>query len=425
MEDISIKKKTETLFNLLLITIFWNLWFPKAGIKLGGIPLTLGNVIFAITFVIWCAKVIKEGKIKKIPLGGLILLGIAYFFLKYFYIILVKNVTITSVIGYIIPLCIYPLIFFIVYDLVDTKEKMDKIIRTIIYGFFFLCIYAILQYIFKIETVAIPGLTVNLTDYQELGPLWYMTKANGTDVNNAKIVGTYQNGNLFGISLILIYPIVYYFYRHTNQPKKQLISLFLFVITTFLTLSRSCWLGIVLFIFLGVLMENDKTKKSLALKIMTILLCGVSFIIVFQLFPVVSSRFFGTSNWLSMSGRTEGLIEVFNSLKYSNSILAYIIGPYGIIQFSGLAYEMLPLAVFVQTGIIGLLLLYSVFFVFLKLSKNENYISKATHLAIIIWLIVGLIEGGYWLPPAALNIFMILGLGLKANRLNYKRGVSL
>lgn len=410
-------KKSEFLFNMLLITIFWNIWFPKAGIKIGGIPFTLGNVVFAITFILWVGQKIKKGKISKIPLAGMIFIGIFYFFLKYLYLFLIKNIALNSIIGYIIPLCIYPLIFLVTYDLIDNKAKLDKILKVIIWGFFFLCIYAILQYIFKIETVAIPGLTVNLTDYQEFGPLWYMTKANGTDINSAKIVGTYQNGNLFGISLLLIYPIVFYFYRYTNQIKKQIISLVLFILTVFLTLSRSCWLGIILFIFLGVLMDKDKTKKSILLKFIILILFILSIIAVFELFPVVAERFFGTSNWLSMSGRTDGLIEVFNSLKYSNNILAYLIGPYGIAPFSGLAYEMLPLSVFVQTGLIGVVLLYLVFFSFFKLIKSNNYIPKAISLAIIIWLIVSLIEGGYWLPPAALNIFMIMALGLKTKKL--------
>ena len=160
-------KKSEFLFNMLLITIFWNIWFPKAGIKIGGIPLTLGNIVFAITFIFWIVEKIRKGKMPKIPLVGMIFIGIFYFFLKYLYLFLIQNIVLNSMIGYIIPLCIYPLIFLITYDLIDSKEKLDKVLKVIIFGFFFLSIYAILQYILKIETVAIPGLTVNLTDYQE------------------------------------------------------------------------------------------------------------------------------------------------------------------------------------------------------------------------------------------------------------------
>lgn len=411
------KEKNGLLFNLLLITIFWNIWFPKAGIKLSGIPLTIGNIFFAFTFIIWLLCVLKRKKLLMPPLGGAIMLGIMYFLIRYVIILISQDTKISEVIGYIIPLCVYPLIFFITYSVVDNKEKLEKVIKLLIYGFFFLCLYAFAQYIFGIDKVCIPGLTVNLTDYKEMGQFWYMQKSNGTDISNAKIVGTYQNGNLFGISLLLIYPIVYNYFKSKNKNSKLIISLLFFIITTFLTLSRACWLGVALFITFGILLENEKTKASILRKMAIIVLSIVVVICVFELLPSVANRFFGTKDWTSMSGRTEGLIEVFSSIDKSNNIFAYIFGPYGIVEYSGLAYEILPLSLFVQTGIIGLLLLYYAFFsTYIRLAKN-NYVSKGIRLSLIIWLIVGCIECGYWLPPAALNLFAILSLGLKAKEI--------
>ena len=413
-----INNKNSLLFNLLLMTIFWNIWFPKAGIKISGIPLTIGNVFFIMTFVVWFLKRMRIGKFRINPPGGLILVGIFYFMCRYIIVMLAKNISFSTTIGYIIPLCIYPLIFFLIIELVDSNEKLEKIIKIIVYGFIFLCIYALFQYFLRIETVAIPGLTVNLTDYQQLGKMWYMAKANGTDINNAKIVSTYQNGNLFGISLLLIYPIVYNYFKNKKENGKIIISLLLFIITTFLTLSRACWLGIILFITFGVLMENDNTKEAWLRRIIIIILSCVAIAGVFKFLPSVANRFFGTTNWVSMSGRTEGLIKVFETVFASNNIFAYILGPYGMIKYSGLAYEILPLSIFVQTGIVGIILLYSVFFYGIRKMKSKNYISKAIKLSFIIWLIVGCIECGYWLPPAALNLFMMLGLGIKATDLN-------
>ena len=42
---------------------------------------------------------------------------------------------------------------------------------------------------------------------------------------------------------------------------------------------------------------------------------------------------------------------------------------------------------------------------------------------IIIWLIVGIIECGYWLPPAALNIFMLIAFGYANKKINRKEGL--
>ena len=413
------KEKNGILFNLLLITIFWNIWFPKAGIKLGGIPLTVGNVFFAITFALWVFIKLRSKTVRvQVIVSSITILGIFYFIIKYTIVYGTIGGIGTSI-GYIIPLCIYPLIFFVTYDFINSKEQIEKIMKVIVYGFFFLCIYAIIQSIVGIENCDIPGLTVNLTDYRQWGDFWYRTKANGTNAENIKIVGTYQNGNLFGISLILIYPLVYGYYKKYKKNKILIISLILFIITVFLTLSRACWLGIVLFITFGVVFERESTKQSLLRKVITIIISIIAIIYVFKYLPTVANRLFDTDkeDWVSMSGRTAGAINVFKSLQNSNSILPYIIGPYGIAEYYGLAYEVMPLSVFVQTGIIGLILLYSVFFKTLGLLKNKNYIAKSVRLAIIIWLIVGFIECGYWLPPAALNIFMIMALGLKSNEI--------
>ena len=209
-------KKNKFAFTLLLITIFWNIWFPKAGIKLNGIPITVGNVFFAITFFVWIINKIKIGKIKSYKISAILIFEILYCILKYT-IIYARIGTIIPSLTFIIPLIIYPIMFFVAVDMIDSKEKIDKILKIIIYGFFFLCFYAILQYIIGIDKCDIPGLTVNLSDYKEMGTLWFMKKANGTDQANAKIVSTYQNGNLFGINLIFIYPLVYYYYSKNEK----------------------------------------------------------------------------------------------------------------------------------------------------------------------------------------------------------------
>lgn len=410
------------IFNLLLITIFFNIWFPKAGIKIAGIPLTVGNILFAITFMVWCFLKIKNKTIKINQSFRLILVGIYYFIFKYF-LVFCLGYKLSEVIGYVIPLVIYPLIFPIVYEVVDSEEKMNKLIKVIISGFFFLCFYALLQYFVGIDKCDIPGLTVNLTDYKEMGSLWFMAKSNGTDISSTKIVSTYQNGNLFGISMILIYPIVYNYYKYKNENKKLILSLVIFIGCVFLTLSRACWLGIILFILFEIIMQKSNNVKSIFKKITLIFICIVGIMIAFKYMPSIANRFLDTNleDWISMSGRTEGMIEVFRTVYDSNSILAYIIGAFGIVNYSGLAYEMLPISMFVQTGIIGLLLLYGVFIKFIFDMKTDNYISKSVRLALIIWLIVGIIECGYWLPPAALNLFMLMALGYASKKIEFKK----
>ena len=389
------KEKNGFLFNVLLITIFFNIWFPKAGIKLSGIPLTVGNVFLAITFFFWTMKKVMNRRMKINKSGYILIILMLYSLIKYLLIGgFVKNI------GYIIPLVVYPLMFIIAYDTIDTKEKLQKVIKVICFGFFFICIYALLQYVFGIEKICVPGLTVNLSDYTTYGANWYLQKNNNNSSGiGTKIISTFQNGNLYGVNALLIYPIVYGYLKKENRSFLMYVSLALFVICVFLSLSRSCWLGIVLFMLFGIFLESEKNKNSLYRKAIIILMCLVLVEVSFKYFP-------------SISGRTEGLTEVLNNFSQYKYIFIWFIGSNGFIENVGLAYEMTPLALLVQVGIIGIVLFYGTLYQVWKRMNKKKWLQNAVKLSIFIWTIVGCIEGAFWLPPTALNIFLILALGL-------------
>ena len=118
------------------------------------------------------------------------------------------------------------------------------------------------------------------------------------------------------------------------------------------------------------------------------------------------------SSIMSMSGRTEGLNEVLNNFSQYKHIFIWFIGSNGFIENIGLAYEMTPLAMLVQIGLIGILLFYGILYKIWKQMNPKKWLQNAIKLSIFIWAIVGCIEGAFWLPPTALNIFLILALGL-------------
>ena len=404
------KEKNGFLFNVLLITIFFNIWFPKAGIKLSGIPLTVGNVFLAITFFFWTMKKVMNRRMKINKIGYILIILMLYSFIKYLIIgEFVKNI------GYIIPLVVYPLMFIIAYDTIDTKEKLQKVIKVMCFGFFFICIYALLQYVLGIEKVCIPGLTVNLSDYTTYGANWYLQKNNNNSSEiGTKIISTFQNGNLYGVNALLIYPIVYGYLKKENKSFLMYVSLALFVICVFLSLSRSCWLGIILFMLFGIFLESEKNKNSLYRKAIIILMCLFLVGVSFKYFPSIATRFssMDKSSIMSMSGRTEGLTEVLNNFSQYKYIFIWFIGSNGFIENVGLAYEMTPLALLVQVGIIGIVLFYGILYQVWKRMNKKKWLQNAVKLSIFIWTIVGCIEGAFWLPPTALNIFLILALGL-------------
>jgi hypothetical protein len=417
MEE-NVKKNNRWLYVLLLITMFFNICFPKAGIKLSGIPLTIGNIFFFLLLMVWGLKKIKEKRIKMYGIGITVLFLAIYVILKYL-VIYLNGKEIVKYISYIIPLVCYPFIYFITKDTIKTEKYKNKIMNLIVYGFVFICMYGVLQFFVGIGNCDIPGLTVNYSDYTEYGENWFLTKNNGVDSKSSKIVSTYQNGNLFGINMLIIYPIVYFNLKKNKKNKSVLFTLILFIICEFMTLSRACWLGVVLFVFLGIIFNNTfRNEKNSNMKKCCLLLCFIfSIIFVFKYLPGVASRFFNTDieDWISMSGRTSGLISVFESVNQSGKIAPWFFGPEGIIDYTGIAYEMLPIALFAQVGVIGTCIVYYLFFKMYFSMKSDNVINSGIKLSLIIWVIVGIIECGFWLPPTALNLFFVLGLTMLKN----------
>lgn len=405
--------KNKTIFVILLITIFLNYWFPKAGIKLSEIPITISMIAFIGLIIIWLLKYISNRKIKISYLHIIIFMGESYFLFRLVFSLLLGE-ELSNVVGYLLPTAVYPFIFFIITNEIDTKEKYDKIMKVLVIGFFVLCLYSFAQYILGISTIDIPGLTVNYTDYQENGEYWYLQKSNGVTEENAKIVSTYQNGNLLGVNLIIFFPVIYDYLLKNKKNKLAIISMVFFILTLFLTLSRACWLGIVLFLFFRIILDRENTKKKMVRKMILVLLGIASIVFILKNFPTVSNRILSMDfeDLISMSGRTEGAIEFLNSMFNDGNIFVnLIIGPFSFIKDVGLAYEMTPLAVLKIGGIIGLTLWLWGFVKYLFQMNKKEKIENSYRLALIIWFIVGLIEGAYWLVPTAFNLFAMLGVG--------------
>ena len=196
MNNIKSKKKYSIEYYLLLVTIFFNIVFPKAGIKISNIPITIGNILLSLTFITWILRKFKNKTIKFDYISLILFIGIIYFIIKY--LIIFNNLdSLTSfIISFIVTLIIYPLIFFVAHDILDSKEKIEKCFKIIYYGFIFITIYSLAQFLFGIEALTIPGLTVNLTDYKTMGPKWFMMKSNGTDISN-----THKSVPFFDLSL--------------------------------------------------------------------------------------------------------------------------------------------------------------------------------------------------------------------------------
>ncbi len=293
---------------------------------------------------------------------------------------------------------------------------VDDILKIVAISFFIVSAYAMLQQVFGIGAVQVPGLTVNYTDYADNGPLWYTQKNNGVTSSDQKIISTYQNGNVFGSSLVLMFPLVFcYLFKRYNRI--AIMSVVLFSITGALTLSRTCWLGIAIVFSLASLWFAKRARTKLLLCVSAIILSFLGIFILSVCFPTVSERITATdaSAITRAGGRIEPLTRLIGSTVNTGFLpLSLLLGPFGLIEQDGFAYEMTPFAILNFSGIIGLMIwLLSVFSGFrdsYHVSDSTKRIVAGGTIAVVAWFIMATIDGSYWTPPTALNLFTIIAL---------------
>lgn len=403
------------LFGLLSATIFLNIWIPKGGIKIQNIPVTFGNVFFFVLLILFFIYLLFRQKIYKDKMQLLIFISIVFFAFRIIFAFLNDNMKFSDIIQYLIPLSIYPFMYLITYNCIRKKQQLCKIINIITLGFIFICIYGLMQNLFGIDKLTIPGITVNYSDYKE-SPLWYLQKANGQG-DASKMVSTYQNGNIFGVNLLLLFPIVF---ETTKKSKIKFIFMILFLVVGMLTLSRSVWFGIAIYVLIKFIFNGNLKFKAMTVRIATILALIIIIPYAFHNVPQLQARLTQTStiNISTLSGRTPTALELLRSS--SNNIISLFIGPYGIIQYEGGAYEMTYFAIYMLSGLIGLLFFFiPIIYALYKLKKhsNLNLVSRGCFYGIIVYGFTAFIEGAFWLPPTALNLWTIFAIGMVAIRL--------
>ncbi|MGL4949167.1 MAG: hypothetical protein ACRC5M_02205 [Anaeroplasmataceae bacterium] len=387
---------------LFIVALVVTIVIPKSGIKLYGIPITLGNVLFGI-FIISSLFVINYKKFSKYDI--VILFVSVFFSIRVSYSFIVGSISLADFFSRIIPLVVYPIVIIIITK-IFTKDDLPKLIRVISGSFVVLIIYCLIQLLFGIEKTCIPGITVNLSDYMEFGPQWYLEKHN-TISTGSKLVGTYQNGNLLGINLLIFLPIVHSYFYH----KGKLISLIFFALTSLVILfsmSRSAWIGLFIYSVFIYFSKKPKSIRNLALHtlvFMIALICAIGFI---YFIPSLNERLFGASidTILGMNGRFDNISEMLSAVVIDWKVpVSFLFGFEGFIPSSG-TYEMLPITIFIWYGSIGFLVWFFLFF------YNFKMFSYVTKIALLVYIVTSFFDGGFWLVPTALNIYIVMGIGL-------------
>lgn len=399
-------------FFLIASTLFFSVWFPKAGLKAGDLPLTVGNLLFGLLLLVCGTAFVGGRRIASTPLTAAVAVSVGYFAIRTLY----AGISGEPFVQYLVSLALAPLAFLAMTNIVTTSRQFRILSRILVWGVFFLCAYALLQTALGINGVAVPGLTVNATDYAS-GSDWYLQKNNRVGDSN-KIPSTFQNGNLFGVNLVLIFPLAYELMSRRMKP----IGLIAFSVAIVLTLSRSAWLGLAVFLLLRFVFTRVKSPIALLPRALAVVGLVAVVPIFANLFPQVAGRMFGSdfSDLTRLAGRTPALEELLNTTL--GNPLALIFGPYGLTPFSGTAYEMTYFAIYMVAGAIGVVLfiglLFRSFNALGRVKASSPSVIRGVRLSIVCYGITAFIEGGLWLPPTAVLLWLVIGFGFVASRLS-------
>ncbi len=367
---------------ILFFLCFFLVLFPKAGIKVSQIPITWGYLFLG--FITCFTFFRKTYRINHRRLAAFYLC--LPFQLFSLFVLVFRGIdSIGFFLSFFLSFLLLPFIFFL--TLSEYIEKMDLsfFFKVLKFCIFFVAVYGIFLFFYKLLTgkfIEIPFLTVN---YHDIGEL------ENKNINRGfvfKLISTYNNGNLYGISLLILYPL--YLWLEKSFLKKNLVLLSLI-----LTFSRTVWAGLIfseIFYFLWI--ERKQLKLFFTL----------IFLITLLLFSAIHFQFSWLFFWdTSLGGRlTESYFNPFTFFG-TNEPFMYL-------------NEMVYPAILYNFGIFGLLFFISAILAPLFLSfSQKDPLKKCLKLGLITFLFVCLSDGAILLIPVMCFYWFISSLLLRKN----------
>jgi len=387
------------LRNFLLFITFA---LPKAGAKIGGFPLYV-SLISSLYFMVSGLPYVFKRKAELVfVLVPIILVLIMFLF---------NQLSFTgseyygggylgfaSVIAYITSF----FSFLCYYGALKIK-KPEEWKRNILFIFYILVAYALMQKIFGDYNVTIPGITANYQD--AMTPDFLAGKNNMIwGIGYLKATSTYQNGNLFGANLLLIgFTVIA---NNRIEGKKTIIPLSFLCIVVLLTASVSIYLGLIIGLLWMFFTSKNNSGGTVIIFLFGMLFLTAMLLVVFStdniFSEIIKERIFNRD--LSQgSGRIEKINEYLDLV--GDNFWLLINGMLFFNRKFDEIYEVLPVAIL---QIFGLPLL--VFYMGFIFSKLKVIIKSPYILPFVAYFSASLSDGAYWLPPTATNLFILLGL---------------
>jgi hypothetical protein len=210
-------KKVRLVEILFSIGVFLVVIIPKGGFKVTGVPITWGYLYLGLIFLIIVKNIFNKNRIHFIPLK-LLLCYIASFLFFIFFIFHLYffgyNGKKGDLIAYLVNFGFLPFLFLIILPPYFSQLSQIYINKVICKAVFIVSLYGIILFIikniYKID-IEIPYFTINASDVGEVADKYNQRG------NIMKLISTYNNGNIFGVCMLMFFPLFYY---NTNEKYK-------------------------------------------------------------------------------------------------------------------------------------------------------------------------------------------------------------
>ncbi len=380
-------------FNLLHPSkIIFCLWlfllvFPKGGFKIGSVPITWGYLLLAICSVVLTVQTkwrLQEDRTRAllcllpfqcVAIGTMICNGIAdpgmgaSFLISFFFL---------------------PFTFFLLFSNAIETLDAQKLFELIRKGVFAVSIYGIVLFLVRQVCgtfLEIPFLTVNWGDLGELD-----TK----HINRGgivKLISTYNNGNIYGICILILFPL--FTFLEKNRWKNWIVKLSLI-----LTFSRTVWIGLLFSEIIFHLFVIKKAKEFIV-KVVAISLFVSAFIAWFCYLLHFPWNFFFDS---SLGGRSE-YIEFSKYLTLFSEV-----------AFVGIT-EIVYFGILKQFGLVGLtaflLGMISPLLLLRGRTRSLKPVSQCIVCGLVTYLLMACSDGALLYIPTMAFYWFCCSLGLR------------
>jgi hypothetical protein len=221
-----------------LFCLFYMIAFPKGGLKIENIPITIGYLMTVpLTAISMISMINSKFSIYRTMCIALCIMLTIWSYLSYSRF---GGQSTGFVLAYFLSIIYIPLFCLIFFSEINLGRWNSSFEKCFKFAIRFVAVYAIFLFLYKNITgswIEIPYVTVNSQDVGSLD----QKHINRDGV--FKAISTYNNGNILGVCLVMMMPLY-------NRIEKNNILKGIFLVSLIMTLSRTVWIGLIIAIIL-------------------------------------------------------------------------------------------------------------------------------------------------------------------------------